>query len=194
MPASSTTPAFEALFREQQGAVLRFAQRRLGSDEAAWDVVSETFLAAWRQWQRRPAASEETRAWLYGIAGHVVRNQRRAGIRRLRLEARMAGFGLATDPSVLTDEDVADEAVRRDLAWQALERLSPDDREILRLAGWEGLDLRGLSIALAVSTSTAKVRLHRARRRLEAALAAAASTSTSTITEPPASLTIKEGS
>ncbi|WP_241842376.1 sigma factor [Pseudofrankia sp. BMG5.36] len=107
MPASSAMPSFEALFREHRGAVLRFAQRRLGSDEAAWDVVSETFLAAWRHWQRRPAASEETRAWLYAIAGNVVRNQRRAGIRRLRLETRMVGFGLATDPTALTDEDIA---------------------------------------------------------------------------------------
>jgi len=185
-------PAFEALFREQQGAVLRFAQRRLGSDEAAWDVVSETFLAAWRHWQRRPSTSEETRAWLYGIAGNVVRNQRRAGIRRLRLEARIVGFGRATDSTALTDEDIADEAVRREVAWQALERLSADDREILQLAGWEGLDVHGLSVALSVSTPTAKVRLHRARRRLEAYLAEAASTPT--VTERPASLTFKEGS
>ncbi|KPM50480.1 RNA polymerase [Frankia sp. R43] len=192
MPASLAVPSFEALFREHCGAVLRFAQRRLESDEAAWDVVSETFLAAWRHWQRRPAASDEIRAWLYGIAGNVVRNQRRAGIRRLRLEVRMVGFGLATDPTALTGEDIADEAVRRDVAWQALERLSPEDREILQLAGWEGLDLHGLSVALAVSAATAKVRLHRARRRLEAALAEAASTPT--VTEAPASMTLKEGS
>ncbi|WP_018634879.1 RNA polymerase sigma factor [Parafrankia elaeagni] len=192
MPASLAVPSFEALFREHHGAVLRFAQRRLGDDEAAWDVVSETFLAAWRHRQRHPAAPDEVRAWLYGIAGNVVRNQRRAGIRRLRLEARMVGSGLATDPTALTDEDIADEAVRRDLAWQALERLSPDDREILQLAGWEGLDLHGLSVALEVSAAAAKVRLHRARRRLEAALAEAASTPAGT--EAPSSLTFQEGS
>ena len=191
MPASSAMPSFETLFREHHGAVLRFAQRRLGNDEAAWDVVSETFLAAWRHWGRSPTASAEVRPWLYGIAGNVVRNQRRAGVRRTRLEARFLGFALGS-PATLTDEDVADEAIRKDLAWQALKRLSQNDREILQLAGWEGLDLSGLAVALAVSTTTAKVRLYRARSRLETALADAASTPV--IPEPTPPLTARERS
>ncbi|WP_232304182.1 sigma factor [Pseudofrankia sp. DC12] len=67
---------------------MRFAQRRLGSDEAAWDVVSETFLAAWRHWQRRPAASEEARAWLYGIAR---RDDAAPGLRRRSVRAGRRG-------------------------------------------------------------------------------------------------------
>ncbi|ADP79538.1 FxSxx-COOH system tetratricopeptide repeat protein [Pseudofrankia inefficax] len=113
-------PSFEALFGEHRGAVLRFAQRRLGSD-AAWDVVSETFLAAWRHWQGSPATSEETRAWLFGIAGNFVRNQRRAGIRRLRLEVRMVGFVRL----VLADIDLLIDQLRsfgKDLGYGAMLR------------------------------------------------------------------------
>ncbi len=170
MPASSSGPSFEGLFRAHHQAVLRFAQRRLDSDTAAWDVVSETFLAAWRSWQRQPATATEVRAWLYGIAGNAVRNQRRAGVREARLAARLsvAVPSPAAVPGVA--EDIADEAGRRDGALRALALLTEDDRELLRLVAWEGLDLAGLAAALAVSQATAKVRLHRARQRLQAVL------------------------
>jgi len=46
---------FPAVFDRYSPAVLRFARRRAGSEDAAWDVVSDTFTAAWRNWNSRPA-------------------------------------------------------------------------------------------------------------------------------------------
>jgi RNA polymerase sigma-70 factor (ECF subfamily) len=56
---------------------------------------------------------------------------------------------------------------------QALQRLSPGDREALLLIGWEGLDHDAAATVLGCSTVTFKVRVHRARRRLTKLLAAA---------------------
>ncbi|WP_261566677.1 RNA polymerase sigma factor [Frankia gtarii] len=169
MPARTVEQPFEELFRTHHQAVLRFARRRLGDDTAAWDVVSETFLAAWRSRDRRPPTAQEVLPWLYGIAGNAVRNQRRAGARESRLVARMSAAGAGPASSAVT-EDIAEESGRRDGALAAFGQLGEDDRELLRLVAWEGLDLTGLAAALFITPSTAKVRLHRARRRLQAAL------------------------
>jgi RNA polymerase sigma-70 factor (ECF subfamily) len=52
----------------------------------------------------------------------------------------------------------------------ALAALGPDDREVLMLMAWEGLDARDAATALGCSTAALHTRLHRARTRLQAEL------------------------
>ena len=54
---------------------------------------------------------------------------------------------------------------------RALARLTAADREVLLLAGWEGLTPAEIAVVLACSPAAARVRLHRARRRLRVLLA-----------------------
>jgi RNA polymerase sigma-70 factor (ECF subfamily) len=49
---------------------------------------------------------------------------------------------------------------------QALESLSVDDREILRLWAWEQLEPREMATVLDISVNAATLRLSRARSRL----------------------------
>jgi RNA polymerase sigma-70 factor (ECF subfamily) len=55
-------------------------------------------------------------------------------------------------------------------AWvhEALDRLSPADQEVLRLAAWEELDAGQIAVVLGCGRRAATMRLHRARRRLRA--------------------------
>jgi DNA-directed RNA polymerase specialized sigma24 family protein len=39
-----------AVFDDFAPLVLRYAWRRLGDQDSAWDVVSDTFTSAWRHW------------------------------------------------------------------------------------------------------------------------------------------------
>ena len=55
-------------------------------------------------------------------------------------------------------------------ARRASRRLGDADREILTLAGWEGLDGGQIAVVLGCSRNAARIRLHRARRRFAAAL------------------------
>src|SRR4051812_23970943 len=77
---------FQALYDAHAGAVLAFARRRAGPDEAE-DVLAETFLVVWRRRERVPA---DALPWLYAVAGNVVRNRARAERRRVALRARLA--------------------------------------------------------------------------------------------------------
>jgi RNA polymerase sigma-70 factor, ECF subfamily len=156
---------FRAAFDRYAPAVLRYAERRLGSRDSAWDVVSDTFTAAWRHWDRRPPQGELL-PWLYAIAGNSVRDQDRATERRRRLAARLAARRYPKHA-----RDPADGVVLGRSINEAMARLPEVDREVLRLIAWEGqTDARALGRALGLSPAAARSRVHRARRRLRALL------------------------
>lgn len=111
------------MFDECYSPLVAYARRR--TDHAtADDVVAETLLVAWRRFDDLPAAPLP---WLYGVARRVLANERRRLERRARLHARL---GVAVLPSV--DSGAANSA--SDATLVALQRLSPDDQEILRLS------------------------------------------------------------
>jgi len=146
---------FEICFRDNYAAVLAFTVRRLPDRATAEDAASETFAVAWR---RREFIPEEPLPWLYGIALRVVANQRRSGRRRRRLGDRLEGEAGLWAPA----PEPVDALHRRD----AFGRLSEDEREVLRLVAWDGLDTREGASVLGCSTAAFRVRLHRARRKL----------------------------
>src|SRR4051794_28825364 len=149
----STTKAperFAALYEAHAAAVLAYARRRVGEEEAE-DVLSETFLVVWRRRERVP---EDALPWLYAVAGNVIRNRLRAARRRTALTAR-----LAAQPAVV-DEG------RDPRLFAALARLKPIDREALLLVAWEELEPERAARAAGCSHAAIHVRLHRARKRL----------------------------
>lgn len=156
---------FSAAFDRHAPAILRYARRRLEGQDAAWDVVTDTFTAAWRHWDRRPPPPELL-PWLYAIAGNALRDQRRATERRRRLTARLTALRYSEKTP-----DPAEGVVLGRSINDALARLPEADREVLRLIAWEGqTDARALGLALGLSPVTARSRVHRARRRLRALL------------------------
>lgn len=175
---------FEELFDAHYAELTRFATRRVGPD-AAGDVVSGTFLVAWRRFPELPA--EHPRAWLYATARHLIANELRARARRERLSARAA---------VVADATVDDHAgqVGEHLRVRAvLAGLSPVDQEVLRLAEWDGLDVAEMAVVLGCSRVAVKVRLHRARRRFAARLLATEEPGAHTTSRPPMPSIVAEG-
>ena len=167
-PPVSSDDRFEDAYRSAGTAVLGYALRRSDSREDALDVVAETFAVAWRRRSDMPVDPEEVRPWLFGIARRCLANAVRSTHRAGRLGARLAAsFDDASvpDPSTLHENRAESRRVH-----EALEQLSPDDRELVTLIAWEGLTPSGAATVLGLSPGTARVRLHRARTRLRAAL------------------------
>ena len=154
-----------ALWREHHAAVLRYASRRTDA-EAAQDVVSETFLVAWRRLPEVPDDPEQVRPWLYAVARRVLANSARSQRRTQRLSARLTGVGFGAEGA----SDPAEGVTERALVWQALGQLAERDQEALLLVCWEDLDLAGAALAMGCSRTAMAVRLHRARRRLASVL------------------------
>jgi RNA polymerase sigma-70 factor (ECF subfamily) len=155
---------FEQLYDQASVQVLGYALRRTGNPEDAADVVSETFMIAWRRLDEVPQG-DEARLWLYGVARRVLANQRRGLQRRERLDARLRDEVALVSTLAVPERPGPDSPVMT-----ALARLDEADRELLTLLAWEGLDRDQLARTLGHSRATIRVRLHRARRRLASLL------------------------
>lgn len=154
---------FRAIFEDNVRNVLGYALRRTETAADAADVVSETMLTAWRRLDDMPSGAHAT-PWLYGVARKVLANQRRGLGRQQRLGERLqAELGAAVQ--ALPERDVDHEVL------DAMRRLDPDAREIIRLATWESLTGDEIADVLGISTGAARGRLHRARLRLRTELA-----------------------
>ena len=158
---ASAEPAerFRQLFDSYFQPLTAYTRRRC-DDSLADDVVSETFLVAWRRLDDVP--SDAALPWLYGIARRTLANQRRGRERQGRLITRLAAL-----PGPCQDRDEENRAVL-----DALAALSAADQEVLRLIAWEGLTVAEIAVVLGCSTNAAALRLSRARRRLRRQLTA----------------------
>ena len=161
--------AFAELYDRHAAAIFRFVARRLG-DQAAEDVIADTFLAAFRRRDRYDLSRRDARPWLYGIAVNVIGKHRRAEVRLLRALARTG-----VDPSADVDLERADDRIaagslRRQLAF-ALAALPAEHRDVLLLVAWAELSYEEVALALQIPPGTVRSRLSRARRRVRGELA-----------------------
>lgn len=146
--------AFERLYAEHERAVLAFCLRRIAVPADAEEAAASTFTIAWRRFDDAPP-DELRRAWLYAIARRVLANARRGRDRRSRLLDRLRAQPIAPATSAAHDGVI-----------HALDRLRPDDQELLRLVAWEGLSHIEIAQVLEISVNAVAIRLHRARGRL----------------------------
>lgn len=167
---------FTILYDSHYRRVLAYALTRAEPD-AAEDVVSETFLVAWRRLDDVP---DQALPWLLGVARNLLRKQRDSGYRRWALADRIA---LMTTQEELAAWDVADHVLEREAALSTLGALSERDLDVLALVMWQDLAPKDAAKVVGCSTAAFFVRLHRARRRLAKALDSATGT-------PPAARTV----
>ncbi|WP_331720366.1 RNA polymerase sigma factor [Streptomyces sp. NBC_00209] len=157
--------AFAALYEEYARPVYNHAYRLTGDWSAAEEVMSETFLAAWRTRQSVEPEGDSLLPWLLGIATNKARNANRGTGRRLAFLARRPAPEPVADIADATAGQV-DDARRLAAVRQALDGLCRQDREVLALCVWSGLDYAEAAEALGVPVGTVRSRLSRARERL----------------------------
>lgn len=157
---------FRRLYEEHGRDLMAYALRRAQDPEDAADVVAETFLVTWRRGPEVPHGAA-ARLWMFGVARRILSNQQRGERRRAKLAERLRG-DLAAEFEKGPEEESGSLRVHA-----ALERLEPDDRELLTLIAWEDLTPAQAARVLGISAVAARSRLLRARRRFRAELAAA---------------------
>ena len=156
---------FSDLYRAHLRDVYSYAYYRVGNHHDAEDLTEQTFLQAYRHFERaqRESDGRPLRPWLIRIAHNLAANYYRDRSRRplTRLE----------DATVLTAPHGTEEMVEgREEVKEVLAGVSnlPDDRRealIMRFA--LDMDNREIARALGRSEGATKVLLHRAIRQLE---------------------------
>ena len=195
-PSSVTqAPGVEQQLEQYRGELTSYCYRMLGSPFEAEDAVQETFIRAWRAYERFEGRAA-LRSWLYRIATNVCLDmlngrQRRArpmdlGPAREPVESNLHMLPETTwiepipDSLVAADGDPAEVAVAHDtirLAFvAALQHLPARQRAVLILC--EVLRWKASEVAELLETTVASVNsaLQRARATLEAANISASGT------------------
>ncbi|MCN9239287.1 sigma-70 family RNA polymerase sigma factor [Streptomyces sp. RY43-2] len=157
--------ALGELYDEHAQVLYRYALRVTGDWAEAEDVVSTTFLEAWRGREKLHPEGDSLRPWLLGIATNIMRGNARARRRREIALARVPERGSIPD---FADDLVThlEDAEKLRAAHAALARLRRRDREVFTLVVWAGLDYAAAAEALGVPVGTVRSRLSRARTRL----------------------------
>ena len=156
--------AARALYRTYSGELYGFALNRLGDRGLAEEVVQDVFMRVWRHAAEYDAGRGSVRTWLYGICRNAIVDLERHRSRRPPLAAR----------DQEDDEASQDEPIERALLrWQvqaALERLTPEHREVVRLAHLGGLSVKEIAKLLGLPTGTVKSRTYYALQNMRLAL------------------------
>lgn len=153
---------FVALWTEHSPRVMAYALRHVDQDTAQ-DVLSETFLVAWRRLANVP---DDPLPWLLVVARNTIHNQRRSGSRQARAAAHLQRLRHVAEPAAAADVLAAERAT----VLAALAELTAKEREALLLIAWDGLSPRQAAQVAGCSATAFHVRLLRARRRLNALL------------------------
>lgn len=160
--------AYDRLVERLREPLYRFIRRYVGDADEAFDLLQESFVAAWQALGRYDP-SRPPLAWLRRIALNKCRDwARRRSVRRFFYGAQPieAAPAVSTD----TDSDSAQQA-RLALLDQAIAALPPALKEPLLLTAFEGLSQDEAGAALGITAKAVETRVYRARKLLAAALA-----------------------
>ncbi|MER6334604.1 RNA polymerase sigma factor [Streptomyces sp. NPDC001034] len=157
--------AFAQLYEEFARPVYNHGLRLTGDWSTAEEVMSETFLTAWRTRARVQEGGGSLLPWLLGIATHKADNARRSARRRQVFLARQSSAREVEDFAARTAGRI-DDARRLRAVQEALGRLRRQEREVLVLCVWSGLDYQETAEALGIAVGTVRSRLSRARKKL----------------------------
>jgi RNA polymerase sigma factor (sigma-70 family) len=89
MCTAGDADAFAVLFDRHVDAVFRYCLSRCGSWHDAEELVSITFLEAWRQRNRLKPEKDTVLPWLLGVATNADRNRARASRRHVQFLSRL---------------------------------------------------------------------------------------------------------
>ncbi len=147
--------ALRAVYERYSGAVFTVTLCILGDRDLAADAAQLTFVKAWRG-AASFDAERELAPWIYAIA-------RRAAIDVYRQERRHTS---AADIEVPVDDIQLEELWEAYQVRLAVDRLEPEEREVIRLSHFDGLSHAEIAERLGIPIGTVKSRSHRAHRRL----------------------------
>lgn len=157
--------AFTEIFDRHARVVYAYAARTTGDWAAAEDVMSLTFLEAWRLREQLHGEVRNVRPWLLGIATNVLRNTARAGRRHREAMSRLPVAETLPDFSDALVGRLSDQR-RLEAAARALRCLKASEREVFALVVWSGLGYAAAAEALGIPAGTVRSRLSRAREKL----------------------------
>ncbi|GGJ37124.1 RNA polymerase sigma factor [Streptomyces brasiliensis] len=162
--ADGDSAAMAVLYDRHAGWLHARLTRRCADPEVVREVLQDTFVTVWRS--AAGHRGQEAGGWLWTIAARRLVDARRAQERAARGERPDTWH----EPAPSTEERVLAGLEYGDVG-TALDRISPELRDVLRATVVDGLTTRETARLLGIPEGTVKSRALRARAELRAALA-----------------------
>jgi RNA polymerase sigma-70 factor (ECF subfamily) len=157
--------AFEELYRTHLRDVYSYTYYRVGDHHDAEDLTEQTFLQAYRHFERarRESDGRPLRPWLIRIAHNLASNLHRDRARKPT--AALENVEPPADPH--GTERVAEGRERLREVIEGLTQLPDDRREALIMRFSLGMSNREIARALGRTDGATKVLIHRSIKQLE---------------------------
>lgn len=174
MPARErlTPDRLSAAYQRDAGRLLVWLTRRTYDAQLATDLVGETFARAFAARRRFTGTDDdELSAWLFGIARNALHEALRKGAAERRAMRRLGVERVVlTDEELLRIEDRAELGTLRVALAGALEELSREQRDAVRLRVERELGYDAIAARLGITEQAARARVSRGLRLLATAL------------------------
>jgi RNA polymerase sigma-70 factor (ECF subfamily) len=156
---------FSDFYRQHLRDIYNYTYYRTGNHHDAEDLTTQTFIQAYRHFERaqRESNGRPLRPWLIRIAHNLAANYYRDRARKptsLLQEAELIGDTIDTEQLVEGREELTK-------VLEAVRSLPDDRREAMIMRFALGMDNREIARALGRSEGATKVLIHRAIRQLE---------------------------
>ena len=167
-PKAELDRAFEDLYRAHLRDVYSYSYYRVGNHHDAEDLTEQTFLQAYRHFERarRESNGRPLRPWLIRIAHNLASNYHRD--RSRRPTAALEHVDPISHPHETVQVVEGREELRR--VMDGLTHLPEDRRDALIMRFALGMGNREIARALGRTDGATKVLIHRAIRQLEEGL------------------------
>lgn len=158
--------ALASLYDGTSSILFSFAMRMLGNTEDAEEVVLDVFQQVWKSIDSFDPARGNVLSWLTVLTrSRSIDRLRRVGRRRGReqsvelIREASSPISMPDTQAILSDER---ERVRR-----ALETLTPEQRQAIEMAFFEGLTHSEVAEALSAPLGTIKTRIRTGMKRMQ---------------------------
>ena len=155
--------AFGQLYDHYVSGVFRFIYYRVGSQQLAEDLTSETFVRGLRAIQRFNWQGKDFGAWLTTIARNLVADHFKSSRARLEIVAETIPEGKAT---VASPEEEVLALISNEMLFEAVNSLPNEQRDCILMRFIQGLSIAQTAAALGRSEGAIKQLQLRAVRSL----------------------------
>ena len=155
--------AFGQLYDHYVSGVFRFVYYRVGSQQLAEDLTSETFVRGLRAIQRFNWQGKDFGAWLTTIARNLVADHFKSSRARLEIVAETIPEGKAT---VASPEQEVLALISNEMLFEAVNSLPDEQRDCILMRFIQGMSIAQTAAALGRSEGAIKQLQLRAVRSL----------------------------
>jgi RNA polymerase sigma-70 factor (ECF subfamily) len=156
-----------SIVAEHAADLTRYAASLLGDEDAAKDVVQDTFIRLWRE--PRETVADHVRPWLFRVCRNRALDHRKKGGRMKPLDnEHAAAVEEAPGPQALAERQDSHARILH-----LMRTLPENQREVVRLKFQNGMSYKEIAAVTELSVSNVGFLLHTALNTLRARVAAA---------------------